>query len=115
MKKIDFNRKPNEDNAKSVISNAKTYLNILRNFIFNHSLWGIFAVFVVGVVLLVFDIQHFNSVQPNTGRIDEIIKENKIPKIDSKTIEDVLKLKDTPSGDVGPPPTVNSRANPFGE
>lgn len=115
MAKIDFSRKPKTDNTKDVVTNAKTYLILIRDFLFNHSLWGIFAVFVVGVVLLVLDIQHFNSTQPNNDRIEEIVKENKLPKIDSKTIEEVMKLKDTPTGEVGTTPVINSRANPFGE
>lgn len=115
MAAIDFKRKPKADNTKNVISNASTYAKSFRDFLFNHSLWGIFAIFVAAVLVLVVDIQHFNSVQSNTDRIDEIVKENKLPKIDSKTIDTVQKLKDTPTGNVSSTPAVNNRANPFDE
>lgn len=112
---IDFSRKPKIDNTKEVISNASTYAKTFRDFLFNHSLWGIFAIFVIAVLILVLDIQRFNSVQYNSDRTDEIVQEAKLPKIDTKTIDTVDKLKDTPTGDVQQTPTVNNRANPFGE
>ena len=70
---------------------------------------------MVAVIVLMIDIQRLDSTQYNNDRVEEIIKENKLPRIDTKTIDSVDKLKDTPTGSVQQTPTVNNRANPFGE
>ncbi len=101
---------------RDMIVRGSTYVKRTQGFIFNHSLWGIFIILVAAISLLVYDIQRFSSTPVNDSRVQEILQQNQLPPVDTKTIDSVMKLQETPTGG-GPlaAPTAGNRANPFGE